>query len=265
MSSLTISRGTAASAAALLVGAALVAGASLFGPDAAANTTTATASTAPPSTTTDSPQAAVGGITVTGTATVAGTPDTLRLDLSVTGSARSVSDALDRANASARKVHASLTRNGVAAKDLQTTTVQVQPEYAYPTGGKPTVTGYVAVEGMTATLRDLRRAGTIISAATTAGGDAVQVNGVSLDLESTSALAAKARAAAVSDAKTRADQLARAAGRQVGAVTSMTENVSTPGPMPYAANSRVADSSAVPIQPGSQDVVVSVTVTYAIG
>jgi uncharacterized protein len=260
MSSLTISRGRAVTAAALLLGGALIAGASLLGPDATAHTSTADTSIATTSTATTSS----GGITVTGTARVAGTPDTLRLDLSVTGRAGSVADALSRANASASKVQASLTRNGVASKDLQTSTVQVQPEYAYPAGGRPTVTGYTAVEGITAALRDLGRAGAVISAVTAAGGDAVQVNGVSLDVESTSVLAAKARAAAVSDARTRADQLAKAASRQVGAVTSMTENVSTPGPMPYTAAARTADSSAVPIQPGSQDVAVSVTVTYAL-
>src|SRR5689334_12630582 len=61
-----------------------------------------------------------GGITVSATGTVSGTPDTLNLSMGVSVTGGSVSTALAQANAAAEKVQASLRQHGVAAKDLQT-------------------------------------------------------------------------------------------------------------------------------------------------
>ena len=98
MSSQTITRGTALAAAALLLGGAFMVGA----------TYSAHQANAAPAVPTPTPAVSVGGptagITVTGTADVAGTPDTLRLDLAVTARADTVNKALDQANSAAKKV-----------------------------------------------------------------------------------------------------------------------------------------------------------------
>jgi Uncharacterized conserved protein len=118
-------------------------------------------------------------------------------------------------------------------------------------------------ESISAKLRNLGRAGDAIGQAVGAGGNAVRVNGISLDLEDTGALVSSARDRAYADARAKAEQYAKAAGRSLGDVMSITEDVSTPSPIavPYAAGDS-AKSASVPIQPGSQDVDVSVTVVF---
>lgn len=204
------------------------------------------------------------GINVGGRAKVAGTPDTLRLDLSVVASATSVSEALASANRSASAVQKSLLDNDVQKKDLQTSGLNIAPEYAYSNNSSPRLKGYQVTESISARLRDLGRAGDAIGKAVSAGGNAVRVNGISLDLEDIGALVSSARDKAFADAKAKAEQYARAAGRSLGDVMSISEDVTTPSPIPvpYGLNGSAKDMASVPIEPGSQDVSVSVTVLF---
>jgi uncharacterized protein YggE len=246
-------------------------GATRSGSASAATTTparTVNTSSTQPSTTQPSTTQATGGpgITVGGRADVAGTPDTLRLDLSVVVTAASVSEALASANHSADVVQQSLLGNGVAKKDLQTSGLNIQPDYDYSAGGTPRLKGYQVSESVSAKLRDLGRAGDAIGKAVGAGGNAVRVNAISLDLEDTGALVSAARGKAFADARAKAEQYAKAAGRALGDVVSIAENVATPSgiPMSYpAAAGPAPDMAKVPIQPGSQDVSVSVNVVFA--
>jgi uncharacterized protein YggE len=206
------------------------------------------------------------GITVGSTAAVAGTPDTLRLDLSVVATGPSVSTALRNANRSADAVQKSLLGNGVAKKDLQTSGLNITPTYDSVKGGSNRLTGYQVSESVSAKLRDLGRAGDAIGKAVDAGGNAVRVNGISLDLEDTGALVTKARDKAFADAKAKADQYAKAAGRSLGDVESIAENIGTASPRStetYAASLKLGQFSGAPIQPGSQEVSVTVTVVFA--
>ncbi|NYG06573.1 hypothetical protein BJ986_001060 [Phycicoccus badiiscoriae] len=261
MTSQPMSRGAVAVATAVLLGGAFWVG-SHSGREASAATLVTYPSPTTPGT------AATGsspGITVTGTARVAGKPDTLRLDLSVQTRGATVGKALDAANALTGRVQSSLSRSGTAAKDIQTSNLQVQPDYSYPTNGTPVIKGYVVSEGVTATLRSLGSAGNAITAAINAGGNAVQVNGISLDLEDNGKLLTAARDQAVANARTKAEQYARAAGRGLGGVVSITETVADPVPINYdlRAVSAKDASSPVPIQAGSDTVGVTITVVYA--
>lgn len=204
------------------------------------------------------------GITVSGSADVAGTPDTLRLDLSVVATGLSVSAALAKANGSAAAVQTSLLGAGVAKADLQTSGLSITPSYTYPKGGEPRVTGYRVSESVSAKLRDLGRAGDAIGRAVGAGGNSVQVNGISLDLEDTGALVTRARDKAFSDARAKAEQYAKAAGRSLGDAESIAETVATPSPVAQSGDAAALKGiSSVPVQPGSQEVRVTVTVVFA--
>jgi len=226
----------------------------------AASTGAVTSSTQPSTTA----GGAGAGITVSGQADVAGIPDTLRLDLSVVATAPSVSEALAKANGSADAVQKSLLVNGVGQKDLQTSGLNIAPSYDYTKSGAPRIKGYVVSESVSAKLRDLGRAGDAIGKAVRVGGNAVQVNGISLDLEDTGALVAQARDRAFTDAKAKAEQYAKVAGRSLGAAASIAETVADPSPIPMPLAARAqAKEADVPIQPGSQEVGVTVTVVFA--
>ena len=219
----------------------------------------AAVTTSVPATTTSS--SSTEGITVTGTGKVTGTPDTLRISLAVNATAKNIDEALASANASMRKVQKSLSDNGVAAKDMQTSNLSISPHYT----NKGAPDGYDVSESLSATIRDLPKAGAVLSASVDAGGNAVRVDGVSVALDDTSALVGGARTSAMDDAKTKASQYAEAAGRTLGAVVSISEVVSgSPYPVyDQAAATSFRAASPVPIQAGSQDVSVQVTVVYA--
>jgi uncharacterized protein YggE len=230
------------------------------GTPAAASTSSGNISSTQPSI------AGVGGpaITVGGSADVTGTPDTLRLDLTVVASGPSVSTALAKANGSAAAVQKSLLGGGVAKADLQTSGLSITPTYTYPKDGEPRLSGYSVSESLNARLRDLNRAGDAIGRAVSAGGNAVRVNGITLDLEDTGALVTKARDKAFADAKAKAGQYASAAGRSLGDVESIAESVATPSPVVLSAGQAASKEAlgSVPVQPGSQEVRVTVTVVF---
>jgi uncharacterized protein len=204
---------------------------------------------------------AMPGITVTGVGTVNGTPDTLTVNLTVTQTRSDVSSALSAASTSMNAVDAALSAKGVASADLKTTGAQVQPNYQ----SSGSIDGYTASESLTATLRDLKTAGSAISAAASAGGNATRVGSVSLDIEHDSTLMTRARTAAYADAKTKAQQYADTAGEALGKPTQVTETVNSPTPIDYRNLSAASSPTApVPINPGTAQISVTVTVVFAV-
>ncbi len=204
-------------------------------------------------------------VTVDGVGRTAGTPDVLRLDLGVERRAATVSGALDAANAALAKVRDSLRARGVAPADLQTSSLTVRADYDYAKEG-PRLRGYVAEEGITARLHRLGSAGRTITEAVAAGGSAVRVNGITLDIESDDGLVAQARDRAFAAARSKAEQYARLAGRVLGPVTSVTESVTRTGPeqVKYAAAASARAPAPVPVEAGSQEVSVTVAVVWSL-
>jgi uncharacterized protein len=201
-----------------------------------------------------------GRITVTGNGTVTGVPNQLSLSLSVQVNGYSVSSALSQANRAVRAVTASLTRRGVPASDVQTSDLNISPNYQ---GSDPVPASYGVTESLTATLTDLAAAGTQINAAARAGGNAVSIDGVSLNLTSTGALMAAARDRAVADARAQASQFAAALGERLGPVISVSPVQQQTVPVQFG-NAASPKASSVPISPGTQQLTVSITVVYAV-
>jgi hypothetical protein len=206
------------------------------------------------------PGAAGARITVTGTGTGSGTPDQLTLSMGVQTSGGSVASALLRANRAVRAVTAALGRAGVRASDVQTSGLSIQPQYASST---PVPDGYGVSESIQITLRDLTAAGRQISAAVRAGGNATVVDGVSLSMNDTSSLLSTARIRAVQNAKVKAAQEARALGRALGPVVSVSEPAPAQ-PLPEVPMASAGSRSTVPVSPGTQQLSVTVTVVFAL-
>jgi uncharacterized protein YggE len=199
-------------------------------------------------------------ITVTGTGTVTGTPNQLVLNMGVQVNGSSVSSALGSANDAVNRVTAALRAHGVAAADIQTSGLSIYPNYP---NDSQVPSGYSVSESLTATLHSLSAAGSQISMAVHAGGNATTVSGISLNLTDDSSLLAAARARAVADAKAKATQYAKALGQPLGAVISITDQASAPPVQPYAASS-AAGGRSVPISPGTQQLSVSITAVFAV-
>jgi uncharacterized protein YggE len=200
-------------------------------------------------------------ITVTGTGMVSGTPNQLVLDMGVQTDSSSVDSALQLADQAVDQVTSALRARGVSASDIQTSGLYIQPDY---TSGSQTPSGYGASESLTATLVSIGAAGSQIEAAVHAGGNAVTVDGITLNLTDTSGLLATARSRAVADARAKAAQYAQALGRPLGPVISISDQTQATAPVPVENPAAANGASPVPISPGTQQLSVSVTVVYAL-
>jgi len=200
-------------------------------------------------------------ITAQGIGTVTGTPDVVIVSLGVDTRSDSAQAALEENNRLAADVIAVLKSNGVAAEDLQTSQLSVNPTF----DDKGTITGYQVTNMVTAKLRDITKAGTLIDAVGQAAGDAVRVQQLSFSIDDDSGLRATARANAVTRAQTQAQQMADAAGVALGPIHAITESP-TATPIAYTARAMdaAAETSSVPIEAGSQELQVIVQVVYEI-
>jgi uncharacterized protein len=198
-------------------------------------------------------------ILVTGTGTVFGNPDTLAADFAVEADASTVGQALDRASTAATRMRDALVRAGVARADLQTSNVGINPKR----DDHNDITGYTVSQGLAAKIRNLPQAGAIMSAAVAAGGDAARLNGVSFSIADEAALLTEARRKAFADARDKAGLYAREAGRSLGRVVKVSEG-SAGYESSYGQNHLAAADSAVPIEPGRQQLTATVTVEWAL-
>jgi len=198
------------------------------------------------------------GVLVSATGEVLGVPDTLRADFAVATTAATVDEALNQANAAMTRMQDALAGGGVARADLQTSDVGIHSTH----GRRGAITGYAVNEGLTARIRTISEAGSLIAAGVAAGGDAARLLGVSFEIEKDDALVAEARRKAFADAQAKAELYAEESGQTLGQVVSVTETLPDYGPVGLQfAESSLA--SAVPIEPGRQPSVVTVTVEWS--
>jgi uncharacterized protein len=239
-------------------------------------------------------------VNVSGTGKVSATPDVMHVDLGVQRTDQDLNAALTNANADLARIKAALRQHGVSEADIQTSQLSINQHYgpiqpvatpdavapddavapvpppdtavtspgvpvAPPVyGGDNRPNGYDVLENVAVTIRNLGEAGATISDAAAAGGDASRINGVSFAIDDRSKLLQQARDAAFADAKSKAEQYAKLAGRSLGKVSVISEGSSTDGggvvyPMERSAMSA---GSAVPVSSGSQDVTLTTNVTW---
>ena len=199
------------------------------------------------------------GITVVGTGTVTATPDTAEWSFGVQTSADTAAAALAANSTAMEKVVAALRDAGVAKDDLQTEQVSVYPR---TNDDGTSIVGYDASNTVRATIRGLDKAGALVDAAVAAGAN--QVYGPSLTVSDAEAQYAAAMEEAFNDAHARAQAIAEKAGVTLGAPIAIVEGGGGE-PMPYYARAGAEMAAAdVAIEPGTQDLGATLTVTFAI-
>ena len=180
--------------------------------------------------------------------------------------------------AKTNKIIAYLKGGGVEDKDIQTQSYNVDPRYQYsncgpmPYGGSstcppPTIVGYTVTQTVAVKVRALAKAGEIIGG--TVDNGANSVSQLQFTLDNPDAAKASARAEALAKAKTKAKEIAQDGGFGVGKLLYIQINDGVQPPMYYGMGGGVAASKAEiapapTIAPGSEDVTVSVTLTYEI-
>jgi uncharacterized protein YggE len=200
-------------------------------------------------------------IVVTGEARVEAVPDRARFTAGVEAEALQASEALAAASATMRAVFAALEAEGIAAEDVQTSRLAVDPVWEHGADGRqPRVRGFAASNLVTVRVRDVAVLGALVDAVGAAGAN--RIEGIAFEVSEPRAALDAARRAAVADARARAEVLAEAAGTGLGPVLSIREG-SAGGPEPMMARAEFADA-APPVAPGVVDLVARVEIVYAL-
>jgi uncharacterized protein len=198
-------------------------------------------------------------VTVVGAGQVQGTPDTLTVNASIEFVAPDVSGAMNQTSERQQAVIDALVGSGIDRKDISTTQVSLQPQFA---GGDSTaIIGYRASNSIDVKIRKLDTASQALALIVSTGGDATRINSVNYAIEDDSQLVKDTRARAFNDAKDRAQQYAQLSGLDLGKVISITESGGATPPTPLP-SPRGAEMAAVPLEPGQQTVRFSVTVIF---
>ena len=165
-------------------------------------------------------------ISVAGSGKVVVVPDLATVRLGVVVERSTAKAAREAAAESMTHVVAAIRKLGIDDKDIATANVSLGPVYDYPNNKAPTVRGYQLQNMVTVTVRDLDKLSDVLDDGVAAG--ATSVDGISFDVADRAAAEAKAREAAVVDAKAKADTLASGLGVRISGVANVSESVSTP-------------------------------------
>jgi uncharacterized protein YggE len=201
-------------------------------------------------------------ISVSGEGTVSVPPDIAVIDGGVTTEAKTAREASEANNAAMGKVLQALKAAGLAEKDVQTSRLSLQPQYALQTKPGPNVvSGYRASNRVTIRLRDVTKVAATIDTLVSSGAN--EIGGINFMVEKASKLLDDARAEAIVDARRKAEIYAKAAGVTLGAPVRISEDGGgSPAPMVFRKMAGMAASA--PIAQGEETLRVNVSVSWAI-
>ena len=155
---------------------------------------------------------------------------------------------------------------GIAERDIQTSGVNLNPQYKYGENQPPTITGYQAQNNVNITVRDIGKLGKILDALVATGAN--QINGPTFDIDEAKKAVAydEARRAAVEKAQARAEMYASTLGLKVRRIVSISEGGSFAPPRPMMmAMGRSKEAFDTPIAPGENTLQVNIDVVFELG
>jgi len=196
-------------------------------------------------------------IVVTGQGSVKTVPDRAQISLGVATDAKTAAAALRGNAAEMAKVIAAIKAQGIPAADLQTDQVSLSLRFG---DDGDAVAGYTATNTVSVIVRSIAKVGPVIDAAVDAGAN--QVYGPNLVRSDQQALYRAAMRAAISNARVKAVAIAKAAGLTLRRITDVVES-GGPAPVPLDAKTALP-ATGTPIEPGTQLVQATLTVTFAV-
>ena len=206
-------------------------------------------------------------ISVTGTAREEIAPDQAILSGQVISRAKQLASAKTANDKMAERVLAVAKQFDIPQQDVSASNVYISPEYNYNnTAKKQELVGYVVSRNLSITMKKLDIHEQLLSELIENGID--QVNGVSFSIGKPEERADLLRVKAVENARSRAAQLAAAAGAKLGKVISISMNGAAQPPMmpvmgrAMMAKADMAESSVAPSLPGMTSLSESVSVTF---
>jgi len=209
-------------------------------------------------------------ITVSASGSATSVPDLANVTLGAQSQAPTARAALDANNKVMSDVLAALKGFGIAEKDMQTSDLNVSPQFFYPQNNgsgapeAPRIVGYVVTNQVSVRVREIDRLGEILDAAVSLGVNAG--GNIVFETENTEKALELARVQAVANAFAKAETLAEAAGVKLGKILEIREGVGNAQPewrRSGATAARVA-ASAVPVTGGEISHGVDVQIRWSI-
>lgn len=208
------------------------------------------------------------GIWVTGEGKVSVTPDIVNISLGVQSQEPSVADAMGKTSEAMAGVMDILKANNIADKDIQTQQFSIYPQYSLDQEtGKQTITGYQVTNTLNVKLRDINKAGTLIDAVVSAGGNLTVINNVNFTVEDPTRYYDEARQKAIDDANEKAKEIAGLYGVTLGKPTYVLETSAIPYPIYYGGGAGPAimtGQQGTSVSAGSTDIVLDIQASYSI-
>lgn len=199
---------------------------------------------------------------ISATGEVSRVPDVAIISTGVVTRAPTATGAIQQNAARMERVRTALRRAGIADKDIQTSSINLNPEYHYEQNKPPRLTGYQASNQVSVRFRDIGETGKILDALVAEGAN--QISGPNLTIDKPEEALDEARMKAIANGRARADLYARALGMRVVRLLSVSESggYAVPPPMPMYARAEMAQDASTKIDPGEQKVQVGVSMSF---
>lgn len=213
---------------------------------------------------------------VTGEGKVTAIPDIAHFTFSVISEGKDLAALQTDNTTKTNKAIDYLKQSGVEAKDISTESYNVYPQYQYyncttpdQPCPPPTISGYSVQQTVSVKVRSLDKSGSLIAGVVQNGANSVSQ--LDFTIDDPSALEAQAREKAIAQAKVKAEGIAKAGGFRLGNLLSIEEGQNTPVPPIYYSKDQAVGMGGAPtaaptpnIQPGSQEITITVTLHYEI-
>ncbi|KAB7770079.1 SIMPL domain-containing protein [Xanthomonas maliensis] len=164
------------------------------------------------------------------------------------------------------KVMAAVKAAGIADKDVQTSGINLSPQYTYKQNEAPRINGYEARNSVTLKVRDITRLGKVLDALVAQGAN--DINGPSFSIDQPEPVYDEARAAALKKAQARAETYAKSLGLKVRRIVSISEGRSggvRPMVMMASAMRSAKAEMDTPVAPGESTLSINLDVTFELG
>ena len=204
---------------------------------------------------------------INATGEVTRVPDLAIISAGVATKSATASGAIQQAATRMARVRDALRKAGIADRDIQTSNINLNPDYYYANNQPPKLNGYAASNTVTVRFRDIANAGPILDALVKEGAN--QISGPNLTIEKPEPALDEARAKAVAQGRTRAELYARSLGMRIVRIVSVSESggFAPPPvpPMPVMMEARAANQAAdTSIVPGEQKLQVGLSMVFEV-
>ena len=199
-------------------------------------------------------------VTVTGEAEISVVPDAVRVHAGVVTQGKTAREATDANSRQMNALLAALKKDGIAERDVQTSRLSINPMRAQGRGMDAPITSFQTTNQVTVLVRDTAKLSALLDKIVDAGAN--NIGGIDFIVTEPGKPLDKVRAAAVEDARRKAEIYATAAGGKLGRALAINE--SNGGPRPYPKAAMAVREMAVPIAAGEETLRISVTVTFSL-